>query len=133
MATMSLTVAVPERMLLETEIAKLTVDGPDGSFCLLPNHIDYATPLAVGIASYVDPAGGERFIALDRGILVKRDDEVRMSVRRAVVGGDLATLEETVRTTYRQQTREEKEARRASAQLQANFVRRFLDLEEELP
>ena len=133
MATMSLTVAVPERLLLETEIAKLTADGPDGSFCLLPNHVDYATPLAVGIASYVDADGGERFIAVDRGILVKRDYAVRMSVRRAVVGGDLATLEETVRTTYRMQTREEADARRASAQLQANFVRRFLDLEDELP
>ena len=132
-APMQLTITVPEEILLEADAQKVTAEGTDGSFCLLPNHIDFASPLKVGILSYVDPDGREVFVAVDRGILVKRGREVRVSVRRAVSQVDLADLEETVRSTYRQLSEEEMQARRAVAQLESSFVRRFLDLKEPNP
>lgn len=128
---MILSITVPENIILEAEVDKVTADGLDGSFCLLPNHIDYATALDVGILNFVDDSGGEVFVAVDRGILVKCGNEVSVSVRRAVRDSDLSRLEETVRERYRELSDEERQARRATASLEASFVRRFLDIKRE--
>ena len=128
---MDLKIVVPEEIFATVEVSKLVAVGSDGSFCLLPNHIDYVASLPVGILSYVEVEGErEIFVAVDRGVLVKRGREVRVSVRRAAAHSQLEKLEETVRQTYGELTDEEQAARRASANLEANFVRRFLDLKE---
>jgi F-type H+-transporting ATPase subunit epsilon len=131
LSAMHLTITVPEEVFARVDVEKLTADGIDGSFCLLPNHIDYVAALPVGILSYVEAGSGrEVFVAVDRGVLVKRGADVRVSVRRAASHSELERLEETVRQTYGEQTDEERAARRASANLEASFVRRFLDLKE---
>jgi F-type H+-transporting ATPase subunit epsilon len=70
------------------------------------------------------------FAAVDQGIVVKVGADVRVSVRRAVVDDDLETLNQTVRRQYRTLDENERDARAAAAQLEAGFVRRFLELKE---
>ena len=128
---MNLKIAVPAEVFAEVVVEKLVADGIDGSFCLLPNHIDYVAALPVGILSYVEAESGrEVFVAVDRGVLVKRGRDVRVSVRRAAAHSQLEKLEQTVRESYGEMTDDEETARRASANLEASFVRRFLDLKE---
>lgn len=133
MSAMRLRVLLPERVLLERPAAKVVAEGVDGSFGLLPRHVDFVAPLAPGILSYVDGEDGEeRFLATGEGILVKRGDEVLVSVRAAVAGRDLGELERSVRRDLASRDQRELSARRAASRLEADIVRRYVELHEEV-
>ena len=51
---MNLKVLLPTRVLIEEEVAKVTAEAENGSFTLLPRHIDFVTFLPPGLLSYVD-------------------------------------------------------------------------------
>lgn len=127
---MRLRIALPHKMLVDAAAQKVIAEAPNGSFCLLPRHIDFTAALVPGILTWTGEEGREIFAAVDRGILVKVGDEVRVSVRRAVVDEDLETLHQTVSQTYQRFDEHERQARAAAAQLEAGFVRRFLEIEE---
>ena len=55
-------------------------------------------------------------------------DEVLVSPRRGVRGVDLGTLHETIDERFRVLDERERLARRASARLEADLVRRFMEL-----
>ena len=54
----------------------MIAEADNGSFCLLPRHIDFATALAPGLLSFEEPGGAESFLAVDSGVLVKGDAAV---------------------------------------------------------
>jgi F-type H+-transporting ATPase subunit epsilon len=125
---MRLKVLLPNQVLVDEEASQVVAEGGEGHFCLEPRHIDYVSALVPGILSFVDSAGREVFLAVDEGALVKAGNEVLVSCRRAVRGGDLGSLRQTVEQTFLQLDEREKEARTAMAKIEAGFVRRFLDL-----
>ena len=67
---------------------------------------------------------------MDEGLLVKCGPQVLVSTRQAVRGEELGLLRETVEKTFKVLSDQEKRARSALANLEANFIRRFLKLEE---
>lgn len=132
MTRMRLRVLEPERVVLEGGAAKIVAEAEEGSFGLLPRHVDFVAPLVPGILSYVDADDGrERFLATAEGVLVKRGDEVLVSVRSAVAGERLGELERTVREELAVRSERERQARRAASRLEADIVRRFIDLRQE--
>ncbi|MCC9001699.1 MAG: F0F1 ATP synthase subunit epsilon, partial [Candidatus Competibacter sp.] len=84
---MHLKLLTPTEILVDESVVKFNAEGPEGHFCLLPRHRDWVATLVPGLVSFVALDGGEIFVAVDRGILVKCGDEVLVSVRRAVRGG----------------------------------------------
>lgn len=127
---MRLKVLLPTHVLLDQPATRIVAEGEEGAFGLLPRHVDFVAALRPGILTFTTPEGNERFVALDEGILVKRDREVLVSTRRAVVGQDLARLRQTVESTFRVLTERERIARSALARLEAGFIRRFLEIGE---
>lgn len=128
---MRLTVLLPTEILVDEEVAKVVAEAQNGSFCLLPRHIDFVAALVPGLLSFVKTAdGAEEFLAADEGLLVKCGPQVLVSTRQAVRGGELGFLRETVEKTFKVLTDQEKRTRTALANLEANFIRRFLKLEE---
>ncbi len=128
---MRLKVLLPAEVLVDEEVAKVTAEAENGSFCLLPRHIDFVAALVPGLLAFVKSANGaEEFLAVDEGILVKCGPEVMVSTRQAVRGPELGRLKATVAKTFKVRTDQEKRARSALANLEANFIRRFLKLEE---
>jgi F-type H+-transporting ATPase subunit epsilon len=128
---MRLTVLLPTEILVDEEVAKVVAEAQNGSFCLLPRHIDFVAALVPGLLSFVKTMdGAEEFLAVDEGLLVKCGPQVLVSTRQAVRGGELGLLRETVEKTFKVLTDQEKRARTALANLEANFIRRFLKLEE---
>jgi F-type H+-transporting ATPase subunit epsilon len=131
---MRLRVLLPERVLVERPVRKVVAEAENGCFGMLPRHVDFVAPLAPGILSYVDDEDGEeRFLATAEGMLVKLGDEVLVSVRGATAGGDLGELERAVRREISSRGHRELQARRAVSRLEADIVRRFVDLREEAP
>ena len=125
---MTLKILLPERVVLHETVDAVVAEGANGSFGLLPRHIDVVAPLVPGILVYRRDEEEEAFVAVDEGVLVKCGDEVLVSVRDAVVGPDLESLEETVRTQFEERREEEKTMHSALAKLEAEVVRRFTEL-----
>jgi F-type H+-transporting ATPase subunit epsilon len=127
---MQLRIFLPETVLLERTVQKVVAEGQSGSFGLLPRHVDFVEPLVPGILSFVpagDAAQDEVFVAVDEGLLVKCGREVRVSVRDAVVGPELGTLEHTVRDRFQQIDEREHAMRTALAKLESEVIRSFVD------
>lgn len=125
---MRLEVMVPSRVVVRDDAASVVAEGAEGSFGVLPRHVDYVSALVPGILTYRrEEDGTERILALDHGTLVKAGSEVLVSVRDAVEGDDLEGLRETVQRRFQTLDRREREARSALATLEARFIRRFLE------
>jgi len=127
---MRLKVLLPQGVLMDEEVTKVVAEAENGSFCLLPRHVDFLAALVPGLFSFQSKTGAEEFLAVDEGMLVKCGSEVLVSTRNAVRGPDLGKLEQTVEQTFRHLDDQETMARSAFAKLEANFIRRFMDLEQ---
>ena len=129
---MRLEVVLPTRVLVDTAVTKVVAEAENGSFGLLPRHLDLATALVPGVLVYV-PAGDdarERYLGIDEGLLVKCGDLVRVATPSAVAGDDLLELRALVRDRYVDRDAREQAARGALTRLEAGVVRRFIELEE---
>jgi F-type H+-transporting ATPase subunit epsilon len=125
---MKLKILLPGGVLLDEEVKKVVVEAVNGSFCLLPHHIDIVSALVPGILSFVTTGGHEVFLAVDEGVLVKAGPEVLVSSTRAVPGAELGRLKETVERVFRNVDDQEKIARSTMAKLEADLVRGFLEI-----
>ncbi len=125
---MILKVLLPKAVLLEQPVRKVVAEGHNGSFCLLPRHIDFVSALAPGLLAYETEAGEEAFLAIDEGILVKCGPEVLVSTRNAAQGADLGQLQSLIREQFAELDERERQTRSALAKIEADFVRRFLEL-----
>ena len=130
---MRLKVLLPSEVLIDEEVAKVVAEAENGSFALLPRHIDFVSALDPGILSYESLEGEERFLAVDGGILVKAGPEVLVSTLNAVISTSLRELRETVETQFRVLSEQETSARSALARLEMGFIRRFLELGRQGP
>ena len=127
---MKLKVLLPTEVLIDKEVTKVIAEAENGSFCLLPRHIDFVAALVPGLLSFESGKAREEFLALDQGILIKCGPEVLVSTRNAVRGPDLGTLKQTVEKSFRVLDDREKMARSAFGKLEVNFIRRFMELKK---
>lgn len=127
---MHLQILLPTEVLVDTTTAKVVAEAENGSFCLLPRHTNFVTALAPGILTYTDSENHDQFVGVANGVLVKRGNDVLVSVEYAVEGNNLGDLRENVRHYFETVDERERQAVSAVARLEADFVRRFLALEE---
>jgi F-type H+-transporting ATPase subunit epsilon len=125
---MRLKILLPSMVLADTPARKVTAEGLHGSFTLLPRHVDFLAALVPGLLAYESAEGEESFAAVDGGLLVKYGPDVFISTARAVVGDDLATLRQTIDREFLAVDERERATRGVMARLEADFIRRFLDL-----
>jgi F-type H+-transporting ATPase subunit epsilon len=129
---MDLKVVTPEQVFLTTETPKISAEAKNGHFTLLPRHIDFTTALAPGLLIYEEMENEqEQYVALDEGILVKVGSEVLVSVRNAVTDDDLGQLERLIRDRFRVLDEHEQASRSAMTTLEADLVRRFMELNKK--
>jgi F-type H+-transporting ATPase subunit epsilon len=132
MNTMHLRILLPSRVLADRSIVKLVAEAPNGSFGILPRHVDFAAALVPGVLTFVDADGAESFVGIDEGFLVKRGDQVMISTVDAIEGGDLASLREQMDQRHHHMDDHERSARSALARLEAGIVKRFMEFTESM-
>lgn len=126
---MKLKVVLPSAVFLEREVIKVVAEARNGSFCLLPRHVDFVAPLVPGILSLTAPTGEESFLAVDEGILLKCADDVLVSTRNAA-RGSLGELKRAVQKEFHELGEREQKGRIALGKLEASLVRQILRWEE---
>ena len=129
---MRLKVLLPFQVFTEqTDVTRIVAETRTGSFGLLPHRLDCVAALVPGILTYQTESGGEVFVAVDQGVLVKTGPEVLVSVRRAIGGTDLGQLHEAVEKEFLTLDENEQSVRTAVAKLESGFLRRFATFQHE--
>lgn len=127
---MRLRVILPSHVAVDEAARKVTAEAGNGWFCLLPRHVDITAALVSGLLSYQIEDGDEFFVAIDGGTLIKCGDDVLVSTPNAVSGAELGELRQAVEQSQRRRDEREHNARAALEKIEADFVRRFIELEE---
>jgi F-type H+-transporting ATPase subunit epsilon len=127
---MNLRILIPTKILIDQEVTRVVAEAEDGSFGILPKHIDFVAALNPGIFSF-EGKDGEVFLAIDEGILVKCGSDVWVSTRKAVLGKSLGELKETVEHEFRSLDDRERKTRSILAKLEADFTKRFMKMQEK--
>lgn len=120
---MKLKIVLPHRVLVETEVEQVTADGLDGSFGLLPRHIDFVSVLPPGVLSYRETGAGEWFVAVDEGVLIKQGDRVQVATRNAAKSRHLEELKATLEEDLLDWDEREQKSRSKLAMMEAAVVR----------
>lgn len=129
-ALMALELLLPFQVFaVETGVLRIVAETHAGSFGLLPHRLDCVAALAPGILTYETEADGEVFVAVDAGVMVKTGPDVRVSVRCAVSGTDLAQLRAAVDKQFLALDAEARDVRTVMAKLETGFIRRFAALD----
>jgi F-type H+-transporting ATPase subunit epsilon len=126
---MTLNIMTPEQKRTFEGVQKIVAEAQNGSFCLKPRHIDYVAVLVPGILNFMK-GETETFMAINTGILIKQADNVLVSVRHAIEGDNLDDLERVVHEEFYILDKKEQETQIALEQLQADFIRRFVELQK---
>lgn len=124
-AQLQLKVLSPTQQLVDVAVGKIVAEAVDGSFCLLPRHIDFVAALVPGVLSYCDLHGREHFVGIDEGILVKCGQDVSVSTISGVEGDALDTLRDNMAAHIAELDEQERKARAALARLEVSTLRGF--------
>lgn len=127
---MNLKVLLPAEVLIDQEVTRIVAEAEDGSFCLLPRHIDFTAALQPGLFLFETTESEEVYLAVDEGVLVKFGRQVLVSTRNAIRGPKLGRLRSAVEEKFKKLDERQKQARTAAVKIEAGFVRRFLELQE---
>ena len=124
---MNLKVMTPYSVALNTPVSQVTVDALDGFFTLKPKHIDFVDALKAGIISYKKD-GNEAFVACNRGVIVKKGDEVSISTPLAILGKNLDELKKKISIDFQNMEEERKEIRVSMARLEVGLTKGLASL-----
>ena len=106
---MQLKVHTPIGTILDLPVKKVDLEGLDGFWTLLPRHADFINALVAGIVSYTTEDEKTLYIACNRGVVVKKDKEVRISTPLAILDDNLEKLTRTIEIDFKQMEEERKE------------------------
>ena len=130
-ASMRLLVNLPDRVVVDEQATKVVAEAQNGSFGLLPRHIDFVASLVPGMMCFCAREGEERFAAVDEGVLVKCGRDVYVSTLNGVLGTDLRQLKRLVEDRFMELDEHERKVRSALARLEAGTLRGFWELQEK--
>lgn len=111
----------------EDDIAALRAEDATGGFGILPHHADFLTALVIGVVAWRRADGGQGYCAVRGGVLtVSGGQNIEIATREAVVGEDLARLDEMVLARFRAAYDEERQQHVESTRLHLNAIRQIM-------
>ena len=125
---MRLRITTPLEVVVDEDgVQALRAEDPSGGFGILAGHADYLTSLAISVVSWKTRDKTRRFCAVRRGVLsVDGGQDISIATREAVLGDDLATLDETVLARFRADIETERSERVNSTRLELSAIRQIV-------
>lgn len=131
MNEMHLKILLPFKVFADVEqVQRLVLETNAGSYGLLPQRLDCTAALVPGILQY-ETNEGIKYVAIDKGILVKTGNEVLVSVRNAIGNAPLGQLKTLVETQLKQVEEKETGTRSVMGKLESSFIRSIRKLRRE--
>lgn len=129
---MKLKILLPFQVYLANEnVVRIVAENKQGHFGLLPQRLDCVSTLVPGILTFETENEGEYFVAIDEGVLVKKGNEVFVSVRNAITGNSLEQLYEVVKKDFSMRKENEKDLRSSFQKLESHIIHQFQKIEPE--
>jgi F-type H+-transporting ATPase subunit epsilon len=125
---MRVRIIVPGKLILDEETDKITCPGAEGSFQILPRHIDVVWSLQSGIL-VLTKNQKERYFAINQGVLVKEKDLVQISAYQIMESASLEELQKTVVENFKNLDDKEKTLNRILDRLEIDTLIRLAELE----
>jgi F-type H+-transporting ATPase subunit epsilon len=111
----------------EDGVLALRAEDASGGFGILPRHADFLTSLTISVVGWRSADATRRFCAVRRGVLsVTGGTDISVATREAIVGDDLATLDQTVLARFRADLEAERTEHVESTRLQLNAIRQIM-------
>ncbi|MDB5362142.1 MAG: atpC [Rhodospirillales bacterium] len=125
---MKLRITTPLAVMVEEDgILGLRAEDGSGGFGILPDHADFLTSLAISVVGWKSAGGAQHYAAVRRGVLsVTAGRDIEIATREAVLGDDLATLDETVLARFRADIETERSEHVDSTRLQLSAIRQIM-------
>ena len=120
---MNLKILLPFRVFADIKnVSRIVAETSKGSYGFLPQRLDCVAALVPGIFTYETESGGEQYLAIDEGVLVKAGAQVMVSVRNAIAGDDLGKLHESIEIDFKKLDETEKNVRTVTAKLESGLI-----------
>ncbi|HEV2675362.1 MAG TPA: F0F1 ATP synthase subunit epsilon [Aliidongia sp.] len=125
---MKLRITTPLAIVVDEDgILALRAEDGSGGFGILSGHADFLTSLTISVVGWKSAGGAQHYAAVRRGVLsVAGGREIAIATREAVLGDDLATLDETVLARYRDDIETERSEHADSTRLQLTAIRQIM-------
>lgn len=120
---MNLRILLPSEVFADLhDVSKVVAETTAGSYGFLPHRLDCVAALVPGLLYYQSDAGGEVYLGVDEGVLVKTGQDILVSVRRALAGTDLAQLREAVDKAFLSLDADESQRRASAVKMEGQLV-----------
>jgi len=130
--SMNLKILLPFEIFSDLQqVKRITVETSGGQYGFLPQRLDCVAALMPGILAYESTTGGLKYIAIDKGILVKAGENVTVSVRNAIGGSDLGKLHESVEKEFKELDDNQKNVRSVMAKMESSFMLQLQKFEQQ--
>jgi F-type H+-transporting ATPase subunit epsilon len=125
---MRLRIITPLSVVVDEDgVLSLRAEDASGGFGILPGHTAFLTSLAMSVVRWKSGDGTPHYCAVRRGVLtVTAGRDIAIATHEAVIGDDLATLDETVLGRFRADIETERSERVESTRLQLNAIRQIM-------
>lgn len=128
---MNLKLFLPDRLFADIQnVKRIVVETTVGSYGILPQRLDCTAALVSGILLYETEDEGEKYIAVNEGIMIKAGPQVSISVRHAIGDAPLGELRAMVQKEMMEMDEMEIQARTVMAKLETGFLQSFQKLLE---
>ena len=125
---MKLRIITPLSVVVDEDgVLALRAEDASGGFGILPRHADFLTSLTISVVGWTSADATRHFCAVRRGVLsVTGGQAISVATREAIVGDDLATLDQTVLARFRADIETERTEHVESTRLQLNAIRQIM-------
>lgn len=123
-----LVITTPAAVLVDTaDVVSLRAEDETGGFGILAGHADFLTVLPASVVRWRDRQNQLHFCAVSGGIItIAEGRDISVACRQAILGTELASLENEVQRMRLAQEESERRSRVEQARLHANTVRQLI-------
>lgn len=121
--SLELEVLAPDHVVIKDRVVSLQAGDASGRFGLRTGHEDFLTVLMPCVVRYQPEAGGERFAAVDGGVLVLERGRIAIVTRDAVVADRIEEVADAAAAMLEARRAKERAARSGFAELETTLLR----------
>ena len=120
---MNLKILLPFKVFATLQnVKQIVAETSSGQYGFLPKRLDCVAALVPGILMYESSEAGIKYIAVDKGILIKEGVNITVSVRNAIGGTDLGKLHELLEKEFKELDDNEKNVRAVMTKMENSFM-----------